>query len=203
MAGVIKREISAMVADVKTAGAITVGAAGVLWAVNFVNWVTGWAFLDYGVVPRTVDGLWGLLTMPFLHGGWGHLLANTLAGVPLAMMAMERKKSDLAVVTAVTMLTSGLGCWLLGATGSVHVGASGVIFGLIGFLLGRGIWERRAGPMIMSVVVGFLFGGSLFTMIPGIAAGISWQAHLFGFVGGLLCAKLMGGTKAKAPPETA
>jgi len=194
MAGVIKKEFGALLKDVKTAGKVSLGAFGVLWAVNFVNWVTGWAFLEYGVVPRTVDGLWGLLTMPFLHGGWGHLLANTLAGIPLALMAMERKKSDLAVVTAVTMVTSGLGCWLLGATGSVHVGASGVIFGLIGFLLGRGIWERRAGPMIMSVVVGAVFGGSLFTMIPGLTAGISWQAHLFGFLGGLLCAKLLRGS---------
>ena len=197
MAGLIKREFGGLVADVKSAGKVALGVTGVLWAANFVNWVSGWAFTQYGVVPRTVDGLWGLLTMPLLHGGWGHLFANTLAFIPLAFMAMERKKSDLAVVTAVTMVTSGLGCWLLGSTGSVHVGASGVVFGLIGFLLGRGIWERRAGPMIMSVVVGAVFGGSLFTMIPGLTAGISWQAHLFGFLGGLLCAKLLGGGGSK------
>lgn len=193
----IAREAGALVTDLKKAAKWSVGAAAALTGITTVNWLMGWDLLAYGVAPRTTAGLAGILAMPLLHAGWGHLIGNVFAGIPLAFMSMERKRSDFVVVSVVSALTSGLGCWLFGATGSIHVGASGVVFGLIGFLLGRGWYERRPGPMIMAGGVGFFFGGALLTMLPGLFAGISWQAHLFGFLGGLFVAKVLGGRLKK------
>ena len=193
----IAREAGALVKDVKKAAKWSIGTAAALTGITTVNWLMGWELLSYGVAPRTAAGLAGILAMPLLHAGWGHLIGNVVAGVPLAFLSMERKRTDFLVVSAVSALTSGLGCWLFGAAGSVHVGASGIVFGLIGFLLGRGWYERKFGTIVMATGVGFFFGGGLLTMLPGLFAGISWQAHLFGFLGGLFVAKVLGGRLKK------
>lgn len=200
MAGLIKKELGALATELRAATKAVGFSFGVLWLIQTINWIGGHWLNVYGVIPRTTVGLWGLLTMPFLHDGWGHLLANTIAGVPLAFMAMERRRRDFFIVAGVSALTGGLMAWLLGGTGTVHVGASGVVFGLMGFLLARGFVERRAGPIIMSVLVAFFYGGSMFSMLPFLYPGISWQGHLGGFLGGLLVAKLLGG-KGPAKPK--
>lgn len=188
----IQRETRAMVTEVKQAAALTAGGWALVWGVTVLDWILRGAIAAHSVVPRTVAGLWGILVMPFVHADLGHILANTTAGVPLAMLAMSRKRSDAVVVAGVAALTGGLGAWLLGAPGSLHIGASGVVFGWLGFLMGRGWFERRFGAIALSVLVTFLYGGALFTMIPGVAAGISWQGHLFGFIGGLLVSRFVG-----------
>jgi membrane associated rhomboid family serine protease len=130
--------------------------------------------------------------MPFVHADLGHILANTTAGIPLMMLAMTRKRSDAAAVAVVAALTGGLGAWLLGAPGSLHIGASGVVFGWLGFLMGRGIFERRASAILLSVGVTLVYGGALWGLVPGLVNGISWQGHLFGFLGGLLVSRFLG-----------
>ena len=167
--------------------------------------VTDWLVFDggldaYGVHPRSLVGLGGILTMPFLHAGFGHLVGNLLAGVPLAFLSMERSAKDFLAVVAVSGLTAGLGAWLFGAGGSVHIGASGVVFGLLGFLMLRGVFERRIMPILMSLFVGLGWGGMLLGLVPGLFAGVSWQAHLFGFAGGALVARMLGTRlRQKAP----
>lgn len=199
MGSVIKRELSAMKTQAGAAARTVFGAFAVLWVIEIIDLVVFGGSLDrFGVRPRTIDGLWGILFAPLLHGGLGHLIANTVAGVPLALFSMARKRSDFWVVTAVSGLTAGLGAWTFGAPGSVHVGASGVIFGYLGFLLGRGIFERRASAVLVSLLVGFLYGGMVIGVVPGLFAGVSWQSHLFGFVGGLLVSRTLGnGLRAK------
>jgi len=189
---VVQREMKALVGEVKSSVALTAAATALVWTAFLADVVTGGALLAYGVQPRTAAGLVGLITMPLLHGGLWHIVGNTIAGIPLALLSMERKRTDFLVVTAVTSVTAGLGAWLFGATGSVHVGASGVVFGLLGFLMARGFFERRVAPILLSLFVGTVWGGMLVSAIPGLFAGISWQAHLFGFLGGVGVARLLG-----------
>lgn len=168
------------------------GLAGVLWLSEAIDFVLFRGRLDqYGVVPRTFSGLWGVLFAPFLHGGFGHLATNTVALVmmwPFLWMMLSRR-GDLLLVGATAALTSGLAAWALGPTNTVTVGFSGVLFGFLGYLITRGFFERSVTTLVVSGVVIWLFGSMLLGVVPGFAGvGISWQAHLGGFVGGVLVA---------------
>ncbi len=186
--------------QLKSAALVTSVSFGLLWIVELADLVVFGGGLDaHGVHPRSIVGLVGVLTMPFLHGGFLHLLSNTVAGVPLAFLSMERKRSDFFVVSAVTTVTAGLGAWLFGSAGSVHIGASGVVFGLLGFLMARGFYERRVVPILMSIFVGTVWGSMLIGLVPGLFAGISWQAHLFGFLGGVGVARFLGNKLRQKP----
>ena len=99
---------------------------------------------------------------------------------------------DFWVVAVGSALTAGLGTWLVGASDSVYIGASGVVFGFLGFPMGRGIHERSAKSILLSLTVTFFFGGMLWGVLPSVGPGISWEGHLFGFLGGLLVSRLLG-----------
>jgi membrane associated rhomboid family serine protease len=111
---------------------------------------------------------------------------------------MGRKRMDFYVVTVVSAITAGLGAWFFGASGSVHLGASGVIFGYLGFLLARGIYERSAATIALSLFCGWIFGSMLWGVLPFLATGVSWQSHLFGFLGGILTARQLGLERRRA-----
>ena len=157
---------------------------GLLWVIELADLFVFHRQLDrYGIHPRDTHWLWGILFAPFLHAGLGHLIANTVPLVVLGWLVMLRRTSDFFVVGACAALASGLGAWLLGSPGSVHVGASGVIFGFLGYLLARGYFERSVGSILVAILVGILYGGALWGLLP-VTPGISWQGHLFGFLGG-------------------
>ncbi len=184
----VRRQVDTLVVETRERVGLVVRLAGLLWALELVDlFLLGGRLDAFGVAPRTMDGLLGIFAAPFLHGGLGHLVANTVPLVVLGFLATSRKKMDFWVVAFASTLVGGLGTWLIAPAGSVHIGASGVIFGLLGFLMGRGMFERRAGAIAMSTLVTFLFGGMLWGVLPVVAgAGISWQMHLFGYLGGLL-----------------
>jgi membrane associated rhomboid family serine protease len=144
---------------------------------------------QFGILPRNLIGLRGILFAPFLHGGLGHLIGNTIPFLVLGWFIMVREISDFFVVTIISALVSGLGTWLFGAPG-IHIGASGVIFGYLGYLLLRGYFERSAVAIAMSLFVCVLYGSLLFGLSP-FQPGISWEGHLFGFLGGILSARLL------------
>ena len=144
----------------------------------------------WGVRPREIAGLVGILLAPFLHGGFAHLLANALPFAVLGWLIVARDIRDFFLVSLVVLVTGGLGTWAIGAPGSVHVGSSGLIFGYFAFLLTAGWFERRIGPVIVSVLVFLSYGGLLFGLLPG-TPGVSWPMHLFGFVGGVIAARLL------------
>ena len=189
---VVKEEARALARELRLRVTVVSLSVGALWLVQLVNFfVFDSELVAYGVQPRSLLGLFGILFMPLLHGGWGHLLANTL-GAPLAFLASERRTADLVLVSIGTALSSGLGCWLFGAAGSVHVGASGVIYGYLGFLMGRGLFERRPVALLLAGLTTFLYGGLLWGVLPLLSGpGISWQGHLFGWLGGLFMARLL------------
>ena len=175
-----------------TTQAITVGGTlATFWAAFAVNLVTDGALIQYGVIPRTTTGLRGILFAPFIHGSLSHLVANSVPFLVLGWLVMLRNARHFIPVTLLSMLGAGLMAWLVGAPGSVHVGASGVVFGYLGFLMLSGWFARSFASIALSIGVTVAWGGLVFGVMPG-QPGISWQAHLGGFLGGVLAARWLG-----------
>lgn len=172
----------------KTQAKVLGGTLAVFWAVFVVNTLLGGALLVLGVIPRTTIGLRGILFAPFLHANLNHIVANSIPFLVLGWMVMLRDERHFIPVTVAGMLGSGLAAWLLGASGSVHIGASGVIFGYLGFLMLAGWYARSVSSILLSVVVTVAWGGLVLGMMPG-TPGISWQEHIGGFLGGVLAAR--------------
>jgi membrane associated rhomboid family serine protease len=181
---------ASQVARSLTGQTVTLAASvGAMWGVFAVNAVLGGALIAYGIVPRTETGLAGIVIAPFVHASLNHLLANTVPFALFGWMVMLRDRRHFLVVTLLSALVSGLFAWTLGAPGSVHVGASGVIFGYLGFLLLSGWYARGVASIALSVLVAVLWGGMVTQVLPGVP-GVSWQSHLGGFIGGVLAARV-------------
>lgn len=190
---IARQETKALVRELKTQGTILGGFVTLIWALEIVDFALGGALNAYGIFPRHFIGLRGILFAPFLHGSFAHLIANTIPFLTLGWFVMLKDTRDFFVVTAITMLVSGLGVWLFGSSG-FHIGASGIIFGYLGFLLARGYFERNIPSIFLSLVVGVLYGGGIWGILPN-QQGISWEGHLFGFIGGILAARLLARPK--------
>ncbi|MCK6590420.1 MAG: rhomboid family intramembrane serine protease [Polyangiaceae bacterium] len=198
-------ELKAIKRELKLQATLLFGFVGLLWAVEIIDAVLFAGALDrFGVRPRSIGGLIGIALAPFLHMGFGHLIANTLPLITLGWLIMLRETRDLIVVSILAALTSGLGVWLIGASYSVHIGASGVIFGYFGYLLLRGYFERSLLSIGLALVVAAVYGGMIWGVFPS-GFRISWEGHLFGFLGGVLAARLMTrrAPVAKAPARRA
>ena len=162
-----------------------------IWLVEVADWLIFKGSLDnLGVQPRTLVGLRGVLLMPFLHGGVGHLIANTIPFLVLGALIMLGGVSSFFTVSAVIILVSGVGVWLLGSADSVHLGASGLVFGFFGFLVTRAYFERSPGSILLALFAIIFYGGIIWGILP-LQTGVSWLAHLFGFIGGVLAAYLL------------
>ncbi len=166
---------------------IALAAIAILWLVYLINIVLVVDLRLYGLKPRDLDGLWGILVAPFLHVGLHHLIANT--GVLFILLAVSLSYSRALTFKALLtiMLLGGGMVWLLGKGGTIHIGASGIIFGLIGFLMFLGIFRRDWKAVMISVVISLLYGGALLTLLVYVP-GISWTGHFFGFISGVLAA---------------
>ncbi|MES2935789.1 MAG: rhomboid family intramembrane serine protease [Pseudomonadota bacterium] len=162
-----------------------------MWLTECVDFLLGGALNQLGIVPRQLIGLRGMVFAPFLHLDFAHLLANTPPFICLGWFVMLRRTSDFYTVTAMVMLIGGLGTWLIAAPNTVHIGASGVVFGYLGFLISRGYFERSVLSILLSLAIGFVYGGLIWGVLPG-QSGISWQGHLCGFIGGVMMARLLG-----------
>ncbi len=170
---------------------ILLGFTALLWTLELLDLIVFRGALDgFGIRPRSVVGLRGILLAPLLHGGLGHLIANTVPLLVLGWFVMLRETKHWFFVGFLSTVVGGAGVWLIGATHSVHIGASIVVFGFLGYLLSRGLFERKLWPIVGSVAVGLLYGGALWGVLPG-QAGISWEGHLFGCLGGVLAARLL------------
>lgn len=187
--------------DSRRAGLVVVaGMAVLMWVSEVVDLLLG-GLDSLGIEPRSVDGLSGVVLAPFLHAGFGHLAANTVPFLVMgALIALSGARRVLAV-TVIVVLVSGVGTWLVAPPSTLHIGASGVVFGYAAYLVARGVFDRRPHYLATGVLVAFLYGTSLlFGLLP--QAGISWQAHLFGMLGGLLAARVLAGRPvARASPR--
>lgn len=145
---------------------------------------------QFGIRPRTPEGLRGIALAPFLHGNLHHVIANAGSMLVLGSLLLARGPRIFWLATVFSVLISGLGIWAVGATHSLHIGASGLIFGWLGTLLAAGWYERRFTSMLVSLLCLVAFGGMIWGVLPG-TPGISWEAHMFGFIGGVLAARLL------------
>ena len=161
-----------------------------LWVLEGLDQLSGNALDTYGIHARDVDGLPEIFSAPLLHAGWDHLVSNSVPFFALGLLVLLGGVARWVVSTLVSVVSSGLTAWLLTPAGPIVLGASGLIFGWLTYLLVRGIWSRRPGQVALAVVVLLVYGGLLWGVLPG-AAGISWQAHLGGAVGGVLAAWLL------------
>lgn len=167
---------------------------GVIWAVFILDLVLPLERL--GLVPRSLTGLTGIVTMPFLHGSFAHLFSNTVPLVILlGLMVMSRPRpwSTMVVLTVI----SGLALWLLGRP-ALHIGASGLIYALMGYLIATGLLERRLMSAAIALFVGLTYGASILGgILPG-TPGVSWEGHLFGLLAGAALAWTRFGSARRA-----
>ena len=164
-----------------------IGFVAALWIIQAVNWSTGYALnAAFGLIPRQLSGLDGVLGMPFLHGSFEHLIANT---PPLLLLGTLLAATATRALIAMNVVVVGLGgilVWLLGSS-AIHIGASGLVFGWFGFLITRGLVDRSPVTLGAAVLVGLVYGSIIWGVFPG-QPGISWEAHLFGAVAGAAAA---------------
>ena len=185
-----------MRAERKAAFQVLGAMVALMWGLEIVDTAIGHDLDRYGIHPRDPEGLPEVVSAPFLHVGFGHLIGNTLPfatmGAAIALAGLAR----LLAVTAVVGVVSGLGVWLLGGSNSVHLGASGLVFGFAAYLISRGLFSRRLVDFAVGAIVVAVWGVTLLLgMLP--KAQVSWQAHVFGVAGGILAARLLSRRRAE------
>lgn len=171
----------------------------VVWGVSLLNLLTAGWLNNFGILPRTFSGLFGILLWPFLHGGFFHLLGNTIGYLTLGTMVLSRNPRHYWFVTLAGTLLGGLGVWLF-ARGNIHIGASGVIFSYLGYLFAAGVFERRLGAIALSAVSIFLYGGMVIGLLP-VTPGVSFEGHIAGFAAGIFSAWYLARTERKQLPS--
>ncbi len=169
-------------------------ALAVLWIVFLANYLLPVDLRLYGIRPRRIDGLSGILFSPFLHVNLRHLIANSFALFFLLFLSLSLDKKMTGLALIIIILLGGGGVWLFGRPHTVHIGASGVIFGLLGFMLFAGIFQRRWKALFFSLAVFLLYGGLLLTLLVQ-RPGVSWTGHFFGFLAGVAAAWATRSTK--------
>src|SRR5215211_2486551 len=180
----------------RTGGFVFVAAmAALMWAVETIDLVAG--DLDSaGIRPRDPEGLVGIATSPFLHAGFGHLIGNTIPFLVLGAAIAVGGLARTLAVTGIVLLVGGLGTWLTAPSGTVVIGASGLVFGYATYLVARGAYSRMPLHFAGGLAVLVIYGSTLLVgLVP--TPGVSWQGHLFGAVGGLVAARTMHRARAK------
>ena len=181
-------------ADQLSTRVATLGAvAGTMWAVHLLDFLIpgSGSPLGHGIIPRTWIGLQGIPVAPLIHASLQHLAANTIPFLVLGALVLLRGVGEFVFVVLTSTFVAGAGTWLFGAGNAQHIGASGVVFGLFGFLLFRAVYDRRWSSAAIAVIVAVLYGAAMAqSIVP--ASGISWSGHFFGFAGGIAAARLRG-----------
>lgn len=171
----------------KQGGVSVAVLVALIWAVQLLNAMFGYSLNQLGILPRTLSGLTGVVASPFLHGGFAHAVANTVPLVVLGLLvAVQGSRAFIGRVVAIVIMT-GLAVWLLGRS-SYHVGASGLVFGLFGYLLARAWYRRSLGALAAAAAAVALYGGLIWGLVP--ARSVSVESHLFGLVAGIVLARL-------------
>lgn len=172
---------------------------GIMWVVELVDAVLPGDLDGYGIESRDTDGLTGIVAAPFLHADFAHLMANTVPFLILGSIVALRYPARFWAIAATIIVVGGLGVWLFGPSNTVMVGASGVVFGFLTFLLTAGVLTRHWLDVTIAVGVLLLYGSILVGALPfGVAAGVSWMGHLMGAAAGVLAAFLFARSAAPA-----
>jgi membrane associated rhomboid family serine protease len=171
-----------------------------MWTIEVINSIDNNALDGDGIYPRNFGRLWGILTAPFLHVSFAHLISNTIPFLFMGLIIALRGAARVAIVTLIVIVIGGLGTWLIAPSHSVTVGASGVVFGYAAYLLTRGLFDRSALELFTGALVGVVWGGALLSsLVPHY--GISWQGHASGAVGGVVAAWLLSNERKRPGPH--
>lgn len=176
------------------------GLLALMWALEGLDTVTANALDNFGIEPRQLSDLPNILWAPLLHFGWPHLISNSIPFLVLGVITYLSGPVKWLVTTVISAIFSGLAAWLLSPIGTITAGVSGVIFGYLTYLLVRGIFSRKIGQILISLVVFVLYGSVLLGVLPG-TPGVSWLAHLGGAVGGVIAAWLLHNRSRDARPQ--
>jgi membrane associated rhomboid family serine protease len=189
----------------KVGGATILSFVALLYLIELVDQLTGHSLDRNGIRPLQTDGLWGIVFSPLLHANWAHLVANTVPALVLGFLVTLAGMSRFVWATAIIWILGGLGTWLIGGLGSCrlptnHIGASGLIFGWLTFLLVFGWLTRHIWQIVIGLVVMFVYGGVLLGAVPVLdrCGGVSWQGHLCGAIAGVLAAYWLSGPEREA-----
>ena len=184
--------------DLRRYAGTLVGLVVLLWVVELADLIVFGGSLDrLGIRPRTVGGLIGIPLHPLLHLGPQHVFLNSVGLLLFGGLVILREERDFWTAVVLGTLVGGLGVWLFGRP-SIHVGASGVVFALFGYLLLTGWFDRRIGAILLSAIVFLVWGTALVGLSPT-QDGVSWEAHLFGFLAGGMAAWLRARRNRDAP----
>lgn len=167
-----------------------------MWVLEIVDVAADHSLDQYGIEPREVDGLTGVVAAPFLHAGFGHLIANTIPFLAMGVVIALQGLGRVLAVTAIVALVSGLGTWLFAPANTLHIGASGIVFGYATYLISRGVFNRDLLQLGVGVVVVGIWGTALLAGLEP-REGISWQGHFFGAVGGIIAAWVLGSRRGR------
>ena len=179
-----ERDAQAIVAEARKAFFVMAGILAVLWIIQIINWADPYQLtLNNGILPRNISRLPDIFTAPFLHFSWAHIEGNSGPLFIFGFLAAYRGVTKFLGVTVLVILTSGLAAWLTESSGSVGAGASGVVFGYFGYIMVRGFFDRHAIDMLLGAVMALCFAYQFTVLLPH--AGIGWQAHIGGLVGGV------------------
>nr|WP_246540809.1 rhomboid family intramembrane serine protease [Mycobacterium spongiae] len=176
-----------------------------LYVIELFDQLSGNRLDVNGIRPLEADGLWGIIFAPLLHANWAHLMANTIPLLVLGFLMTLAGLSRFVWATAIVWILGGFGTWLIGNVGSScgptdHIGASGLIFGWLTFLIVFGFLVRKVSDIIVGLVVFFVYGGVLLGAMPvlGQCGGVSWQGHLCGALAGVVAAFVLSAPERKA-----
>jgi membrane associated rhomboid family serine protease len=167
------------------------GFAALLWVVGIVNALNDYQLNRFGIRPREAAGMWGILAAPFLHRDYAHLISNTLPVILVGWVVMLSGLRAWLLVSGIVIVLGGFLTWLVGPSNTLIVGASGLVFGWIGYLLARAWFSRQLKWILVAVAVLFFFGTLLFGLFPSLHSGVSWQGHVCGFVAGIAAGGLL------------
>ena len=177
---------------------VSVGA--LLWIIEAVNAANNYSLDRFGLRPRRIDGLWGVLTEPFLHASYHHLFSNTVPLIMVGWVLMLSGVRTWLIVTGIVIVLGGLATWLVAPSGII-VGASGLIFGWLGYLLARAYFSRKLRWIIVAVLVLFFFGTLLSNLLPSFDSQVSWQSHVCGFGAGIVAGAVLHPRRARTPAQ--
>jgi membrane associated rhomboid family serine protease len=167
---------------------VVLGLSLLMAAVQLANAFTGYWLVSFGIVPRSLEGLRGIVLAPLIHGSFAHLLGNLVPFAALSWLVATEGVRRYAWVVALIVLLGGSLVWVFGRA-SLHVGASGLIFGLWTYLLARAWYQRSLASLLLAIIALAGYSGLIYGFLP--AAGVSFESHIAGAVAGICVARLM------------
>lgn len=181
-----RSEAEAMIAEAKRALWVMVGLLAVMWLIQIINSIDGYGLSsEFGIDAREPSSLPEIFSAPFLHANWAHIEANSGPLFVFGFLAAYRGVKKWLAVTVLIVIASGLGVWFVGPSIGVTVGASGLVFGYFGYIIVRGLFDRHLIDIVIGLVMALCFAYQFSSLLPT-DEQVSWQGHMFGFVGGIV-----------------